>query len=109
MGSLPLSQFHNQNHMIIGACEIEFSLPESGSLKAKRSILKSLLTRLRNTFNVAAAEVDHQDVWQSAVIGIVTVTNSTVHANQMLSNVINWIEDNYPEALIIHQSIEIIT
>ena len=95
--------------MIIGVCEIELSLPESGSLKAKRSILKSLLARLRNTFNVAVAEVDHQDVWQSAVIGIVTVTNSTVHANQMLSNVINWIEDNYPEALIINQSIEIIT
>jgi uncharacterized protein YlxP (DUF503 family) len=95
--------------MIIGVCEIEFSLPESGSLKAKRSIMKSLLARLRNTFNVAAAEVDHQDLWQSAVIGIVTVTNSTVHANQMLSNVLNWIEDNYPEALIVHQSIEIIT
>jgi uncharacterized protein YlxP (DUF503 family) len=95
--------------MIIGACEIEFSLPESGSLKAKRSILKSMLARLRNTFNIAAAEVDQQDVWQSAVIGIVTVTNSTVHANQMLSNVLNWIEDNYPEALIINQSIEIIT
>lgn len=95
--------------MIIGACEIEFSLPENGSLKAKRSILKSMLARLRNTFNVAAAEVDQQDVWQSAVIGIVTVTNSTVHANQMLSNVLNWIEDNYPEALIINQSIEIIT
>ncbi len=95
--------------MIIGAIELELSLPGSGSLKAKRSILKSLLTRLRNTFNVAAAEVDHQDVWQSAVIGIVTVTNSTVHANQMLSSVLNWIEDNHPEVMIVHQSIEIIT
>lgn len=95
--------------MIIGACEIEFSLPENGSLKAKRSILKSLLARLHNTYNVAAAEIDHQDLWQSAVIGIVTVTNSTVHANQILTNVINWIEDNYPEALIVHQSIEIIS
>lgn len=95
--------------MIIGACEIEFSLPESGSLKAKRSILKSMLARLRSTFNVSAAEVDHQDFWQSTVIGIVTVTNSTVHANQIMSNVLNWIEDNYPEAIIVHQSIEIIT
>jgi hypothetical protein len=95
--------------MIIGICEIEFSLPECGSLKAKRSVLKSMLARLRNTFNVSAAEVNNQDLWQSAIIGIVTVSNSTVHANQILSNVLNWIEDNYPEALIVRQTIEIIT
>ena len=95
--------------MIIGACELEIYLPEAGSLKAKRSVLKSLLTRVRNTFNVAAAEVGHQDKWQSAIIGLVTVTNSTVHANQMLTKTLNWIEDNYPQVMIIKQSIEIIT
>lgn len=95
--------------MIIGTCQLEFYLPEVGSLKEKRSILKSMLARLRNTFNVAAAEVDHQDVWQSAVIGVVTVTNSTSHADQTMSYVINWIEEHYPQAMIVKQSTEIIT
>ena len=94
--------------MIIGACELQLYLPEVASLKAKRSVLKSLLARLRNKFNVATAEVDHNDVWQSAVIGIVTVSNSTVHANQMISLVIQWIEDNYPQVIISQQSIEIL-
>jgi uncharacterized protein YlxP (DUF503 family) len=94
--------------MIIGACELQLYLPEASSLKAKRSVLKSLLARVRNKFNVAAAEVDQNDVWQSAVIGIVTVSNSTAHANQMMSHVIQWIEDNYPQVIISQQSIEIL-
>jgi uncharacterized protein YlxP (DUF503 family) len=94
--------------MIIGACELQLHLPEVASLKEKRSVLKSLLARLRNKFNVSAAEVDQNDLWQSAVVGIVTVSNSTVHINQMLTQVINWIENNYPQIMIIDQSIEIL-
>lgn len=94
--------------MIIGACELELHLPEVHSLKEKRSILKSLLVRLRNTFNVSAAEVDHQDMWQSAVIGIVTVTNSSVYADQTMTKIIGWIEVNYPQVMLVHQSTEII-
>ena len=94
--------------MIIGACELQLHLPEVTSLKQKRSVLKSLLARLRNKFNVSVAEVDHNDMRQSAVVGIVTVSNSTVHVNQMLTQVTNWIEDNYPQAMIVKQTIEII-
>jgi uncharacterized protein YlxP (DUF503 family) len=94
--------------MIIGACELQLHLPEVASLKEKRSVLKSLLARLRNKFNVSAAEVGHNDLWQSAVIGIVTVSNSTVHVNQMLTQVMNWIESSYPQIMITDQSIEIL-
>ena len=94
--------------MIIGACEIELYLPGVSSLKEKRSIIKSLIARLRNKFNVAVAEVDHQDVWQSTVIGIVTVTSATSHADQMMGTIIRWIEDNYPQVTIVKQSTEII-
>lgn len=94
--------------MIIAACQIEFYLPGVSSLKEKRSIIKSMNARLRQQFNVAVAEIEHQDVWQSAVIGIVTVTNSTPHADQMLNRIIAWIEDNYPQATIVKQSTEII-
>ena len=95
--------------MIIGALELDLYLPEVRSLKEKRSVLKSLLARLRNTFNVAAAEVDKQDVWQSAVIGVATVTNSTRHADQIMNNAIHRIEDNYPQLMIVNHTSEIIS
>jgi uncharacterized protein YlxP (DUF503 family) len=93
---------------IVGLCTIELHLPGVGSLKEKRSILKPLLSRLHNTFNVSAAEVDHQDVWQSATIAVASVSNSTSHANQVISHVLAWIEANFPDTLIVHQEIEIL-
>ena len=99
---------HRVEFMIIGACELEFYLPGVSSLKEKRSIVKPMTTRLRKQFNVAVAEIDHQDVWQSAAIGIVTVTNATAHADQMLSNIITWVEEHYPDMMIVRQSTEII-
>ncbi len=92
--------------MIVGVCELQLHLPEVTSLKHKRSVLKSLIARMRQKFNVSAAEVGDNDLWQSAVIGVVTASNSTRHANQTLSYVMNWIEDNYPQVMIVEQSIE---
>jgi uncharacterized protein len=94
--------------LIVGICEIELYLPEVSSLKGKRSVLKSLLARMRNQFNVSAAEVGLNDVWQSARIGVATVSNSSRHANQSLQNVIQWIEANYPQVHIVDQTIEIL-
>ncbi len=94
--------------MIIGICTIELHLPGVGSLKQKRSVIKPLLIRLHDTFNISAAEVDQQDVWQSAVVGVALVTNSTQHAQQVLNNVLTWIEVNYPNVYIVRQTIEIL-
>lgn len=96
------------NHPILGVLTLEFHLPDAASLKDKRSILKSMLARLHNTFNVSAAEIDENDRWQTAVIGIAVVTNSTRHAQQSIDNVLAWIERSYPEAIIMKQTIEII-
>jgi uncharacterized protein YlxP (DUF503 family) len=94
--------------MIIGVCTIELYLPGVSSLKQKRSVIKPLLTRLHNTFNISAAEVEHQDVWQTAVIGVAVVTNSTPHAQQVLNNVVRWIETSFPQAYIVRQEVEIL-
>jgi uncharacterized protein YlxP (DUF503 family) len=94
--------------IIIGLCTIEFELPGVMSLKDKRSILKSLLTRLHNQFNISAAEVDFHDVLNASVIAFTAVTTDTRHANQIISNILNWIEKNYPDALIVNQEIEIL-
>jgi uncharacterized protein YlxP (DUF503 family) len=94
--------------IIIGLLTIELDLPDVHSLKQKRSILKSLLARLHNTFNVSAAEVGYHDTWQSTAIAITAVTNSSVHAHQIVSNVLEWVENNYPDLTVTFENIEII-
>lgn len=91
---------------IIGLCELEFYLPDALSLKDKRSIVKSLLARVRQQFNVSAAEVDMLDAPQSAKIAIVSVSNSNRHIQQVLQNVVKWIEAQYPQAMIVQENIE---
>lgn len=93
---------------IIGVCTIRLYLPGTGSLKEKRSILKSMLNRLHNTFNVSAAEVDQHDVWQSAVIAIATVSNANLHSQQVIDNALRWIESNFPDAYIVSSETEIL-
>lgn len=94
--------------IIIGLLTVELHLPEVHSLKEKRGIIKSLLSRVTKTFNVSAAEVGFQDMWQSSAIAITTVTNTTVHAHQVVSNVLEWIETHYPDYEITYEQIEII-
>ncbi|SKC75852.1 DUF503 domain-containing protein [Maledivibacter halophilus] len=80
--------------MIIGSCEIKLVIFEVNSLKEKRQVIKSLLKRIQSRYNVSIAEVDLNDIWRRGVIGLVCVTTSTKHANQMLNNVIKFIEND---------------
>ena len=86
--------------MIIGVCTIELRLRESHSLKAKRQIVKSIVTRVKNNFNVAIAEVDYQDKWQRALLGVAVVSTAQDHANGILSKVVNFIESMYMADLL---------
>jgi uncharacterized protein YlxP (DUF503 family) len=79
------------------------SLPGVASLKEKRSILKSMLARIHNTFNVSAAETDHHDLWQSAEIGIAVVSNSNMHNHQVLTQIVDWIETHYDIIITRHE------
>jgi uncharacterized protein YlxP (DUF503 family) len=94
--------------IILGLCTVELELAGVTTLKEKRSILKSLLTRLHNTFNISTAEIDFNDVVNSSVIAFTLVTNDTRFANQTISNILNWIDANYPDAQIVNQEIEIL-
>jgi uncharacterized protein YlxP (DUF503 family) len=91
--------------MIVGLCEIELSIPESHSLKDKRQILRSLLERLRNQFNVSIAEVDRMDSWQRATVGVASVSNETKHSVQVLNKVMDAIRSN-PRVVVVDYSIE---
>ena len=94
--------------MVILAATIELYLPGVGSLKEKRGILKTLIARLHKQFNIAAAEVDLHDVWQSAALGIAIISTSAVHAEAVLDNVLAWVERNRPDLDIVAHTQEVI-
>ncbi|MDD5037697.1 MAG: DUF503 domain-containing protein [Dehalococcoidales bacterium] len=94
--------------MNIGVCKISLRLPENLSLKGKRQVLKSVIARVGSKFNVSVAEVDDQDLWQMATIGISCVSNDKRHANEVLSKVVNFISDSRFEIEILGYEIEIL-
>jgi len=94
--------------MIIGSCTITLYLPGVHSLKEKRSIVKSLLARMRNEFNVSAAEVDAQDAHGRAVLGVACVSASGEYARGQLDAVIRWIEQERPDTPVIDYRIELL-
>jgi hypothetical protein len=71
--------------MNVGILQFGVRLPESHSLKEKRQVIKSLVVSLHNRFNVSAAEVADQDLWQSAVVGVACLSNDKKHTNEVLS------------------------
>lgn len=73
----------------IGVITMELRLDESHSLKDKRHVVKGLKDRLRHKFNVAVAEIDHQDTWQRSVVAAVTVSSDQTNAESILQSVEN--------------------
>lgn len=94
--------------MIIGVCRIKLRIPENMSLKGKRSVLKSIITQLKNKFNVSVAEVDDQQLWQIATLGVCSVSNDSRYANEVLSKVMNFITNGRFDVEILDYEIEII-
>jgi uncharacterized protein YlxP (DUF503 family) len=92
--------------MHVATCVITLQLNGVGSLKAKRSVLKSILLRVPKRFNVAAAEVDCQDTWNTSVICLVTVGNDTGYLHAILERAVVWIEKSRPDTYIERYSIE---
>jgi uncharacterized protein YlxP (DUF503 family) len=78
--------------LVIGLCRVSLHIPESGSLKAKRFVLRRLKDRLRNKFNVSVAEVDDLDLWQRSTLAVAVVARDRHFANQVISNVVGLIE-----------------
>ena len=75
--------------MVVGILKIDLFIPESNSLKVKRSAIKSLKDRLRSRFNVSVAELDHNELWQRAELGVAVVSNDGKHVESVLGNVMN--------------------
>ena len=84
--------------MHVGVARVALQLAESSSLKGKRMVVKSVIQRVRNRFNVAVAEIETQDVWEMITLGIVCVSDDPRHANAMLSKVVDFIESERLDA-----------
>jgi hypothetical protein len=94
--------------LVIGVCRVQLRLPENHSLKGKRQVLKSLVSRLHNKFNVSATEVDNHDCWQIASLAIAYTSNDERHANRVMSAVVSFIERERPDAEVLDFETEII-
>ena len=94
--------------MNVGVCKISLRLPENQSLKGKRRVLKSITTRVGNQFNVSIAEVDDQDLWQLATLGICCVSNNKRFTNEVLSKVVGFIANSRFEVEMLDYEIEIL-
>src|SRR5947207_7375119 len=94
--------------MHVGTARVALQLAESRSLKGKRMVVKSVIQRVRNRFNVAIAEIDTHDTWELITLGIVCVSDDPRHANEMLSKVIGFIESERLDAEVGAVELELI-
>lgn len=93
--------------MTVGVCTVELYISESRSLKDKRQVLQSLKSRLQGKFNLSVAEVDGQDLWQKAVLGLACVANERGHVNQVLDQALNMIR-SVPSVEIVRTDLELL-
>ncbi len=95
--------------MNVGVCRISLRLPENLSLKGKRRVLKSITTQLRNKFNVCVAEVSDQELWQLATLGVCCLSNDKRYTDEVLSKVVNFINNGRFEIEMLDYEIEMIS
>jgi uncharacterized protein YlxP (DUF503 family) len=93
----------------VAVCNLTLRLPENGSLKGKRQVIKSIQQRLHNRFNVSVAEVKHNDAWQLAGIAICAVANNGAHAGEVVAKAVAYIEDLRLDVEIVEEETEVIT
>ncbi len=94
--------------MVVGVCRLSLHFPECNSLKSKRHGLRKIIDRVRAKFNVAVAEVEHQDTWQRSGLGLVVVGNEGRHVQSMLDNIVSFVESLYV-AQILDRQLELVT
>jgi uncharacterized protein YlxP (DUF503 family) len=78
--------------MLTATTRFDLRVPASGSLKAKRHVVKALTAALRSKFNVSVAEVDHHDLWQRAAIAVAAVDREQYHARKVMHEVERFVE-----------------
>ncbi len=78
--------------MLVALCRFDLRIPGVTSLKEKRHVVKTLTASLRNTFNVAVAEVGYQDKWQRSAIAVSAVAERGYHLKKVMQEVERHVE-----------------
>ena len=94
--------------MIVGTCTIHLDIAPTHSLKEKRRLVKSVVAHVRNRFNVSIAEVDANEYWQSAILGVACVANSRERVHGTLSAVASYVEHLRLDVRLADYEIEIL-
>ena len=94
--------------MPVALTHLTLRLPENGSLKGKRAVIKSIQQRLHNRFNVSVAEVAHNEAWQLAGIDIAAVANTAAHASEVVANAVAHLEALRLDVEIIEEDTEVL-
>ncbi len=79
--------------MVVGVCHLDVLIEGVGSLKGKRQVMKSLIERVKQRFNVSISEVGDHDIWQRAQIGISVVGSDQETLDSVLSKLLSFIEE----------------
>ncbi len=95
--------------MHVGLCRLTLHIAGSNSLKEKRQVVRSLVERLRRHYNAAVAEVEEQDSWRTAVLGITVVSNQAAHAHRQLDVIVEHVEATRLDAEVVDRVVEIIS
>lgn len=86
--------------MIVGTVRIELHIPAASSLKEKRQVVRSLKERIQSRVHAAVAEVDHQNLWQRAALGVAVVSADATHARELLGAVRRLVEGQVEAVLL---------
>lgn len=90
--------------MFVCVARLTLQIPESGSLKAKRQVLRRVTDRVKARFNVAVAEVEDQDLWQKATLALAVVGNERRHVDEQMEKIIHFVEEMYVAPLLSRQT-----
>lgn len=82
--------------MVVGTAVVSLYVQDAQSLKDKRRVVKSLIDRVRHRFNASVAEVDDQDLWQSARLAIAVVGSDSSSVARQLQSITEFIEEQEP-------------
>jgi uncharacterized protein YlxP (DUF503 family) len=93
--------------MVVGLCTVELFIAGSRSLKDKRQVMHGLKDRIRGKFNLSVSEVDGQDLWQKAILGMACVSNERSHVNQVLEQALNLIK-SMPAVEVVRTQLELL-
>ena len=95
--------------MQVGICRLSLHLHASQSLKDKRQVASSIVSRVNSRFKVSIAEVDDNELWQRLTLGISCVSNNGRHANEVLSKVVEYVQEISGDAELLDYELELLT